>query len=170
MLIDWKGISPKVAPSAFIEDSARVIGDVEIGEESSVWFHVTIRGDVNYIRIGDRTNIQDGAVLHVTLKTHPLILGDDITVGHNATLHGCVIKGPALIGMGAIVMDGAILEPDVIVAAGALVPEGMRVPSGSLLVGMPAKVKRAITNEERQWLKKSAMNYVKYRLDYMTGL
>ncbi len=167
MIKTWKGISPTIDGSAFIEASSQIIGDVHIGAESGVWFNATVRGDVNYIRIGARTNIQDGSVLHVTAKTHPLVLGDDITVGHNVTLHGCRIEGPALIGMGAIVMDGAHLEPNVIIAAGTLVTEGTRVCSGALVMGSPGKVKRNLTEDEIGWLKKSANNYVRYRLDYM---
>ncbi len=168
MIKSWKGITPNIDDTCFVENSAQVIGDVEIGLESSVWFNVTIRGDVNYIRIGARTNIQDGSVLHVTLNTHPLIIGDDVTVGHSVTLHGCQIAGPALIGMGAIIMDGARLEPNVMVAAGSLVPENRVVESGSLVMGAPAKHKRWLTGEERAKLITSAINYVGYRLDYMS--
>ncbi len=167
MLKSWKGIFPKVDPSAFVDDSAQIIGDVTVGPESSVWFNAIIRGDVNIIRIGTRTNVQDGSVLHVTRETYPLTLGDDITVGHNVTLHGCNIEGPALIGIGAIILDGAHLEPNVIVAAGSLVPERMRVESSALIMGAPAKLRRALTDEEIGWLKRSAINYVHYRLDYM---
>lgn len=169
MIKPWRGIHPRIDPSAHVEESAQVIGDVVMGAESSAWFHVTIRGDVNHIRIGARTNVQDGCVLHVTKDTFPLILGDNITVGHSVTLHGCVIEGPALIGMGAIILDGAVIEPYVMVAAGALVPEGMRVPAGSLVMGVPAKVKRHLTDEEKARIEKSAQNYVEYRLDYMGG-
>jgi len=169
MIRPWKGIHPRIDPTAFVEQSAQVIGDVTMGAESSTWFNTTIRGDVNYIRIGARTNIQDGSVLHVTRETHPLIIGDDVTVGHSVTLHGCVIEGPALIGMGAIILDGAALEPYVFVAAGALVPEGMRVPSGSLVMGMPAKVKRPLLDKEMTRIDRSAASYVAYRLDYMEG-
>jgi len=169
MIKPWRGIHPKIDPSAYVENSAQVIGDVAMGAESSAWFNVTIRGDVNYIRIGARTNVQDGCVLHVTKDTFPLILGNNITVGHSVTLHGCVIEGPALIGMGAIILDGAVIEPYVMVAAGALVPEGMRVPSGSLVMGVPAKVKRHLTDAEKARIDQSAQNYVEYRLDYMNG-
>ena len=169
ILVNWKGIDPKIDPSAFIEHSANIIGDVTIGPESSVWFNVTVRGDVNRIEIGARTNIQDGSVLHVTKDKFGLKLGDDITVGHSVTLHGCVIEGPALIGIGAIILDGAHLEPDVIVAAGTLVTEGTRAPSGSLMMGSPARVKRELSEDEKQWLKRSAANYVNYRLDYISG-
>ncbi|MGK7345943.1 MAG: gamma carbonic anhydrase family protein [Candidatus Nitrospinota bacterium M3_3B_026] len=168
MIKPWKDKTPKVDPTAFVDESAKVIGDVAIGAESSVWFNAVARGDVNYIRIGARTNIQDGAVLHVTgTPSYPLILGDDVTVGHSVTLHGCVIEGPALIGMGAIVMDGAVLKPDVIVAAGAVVAEGTVVEEGWLVMGVPARPKRRLTDEERSWIARSARNYVEYRLDYM---
>jgi carbonic anhydrase/acetyltransferase-like protein (isoleucine patch superfamily) len=169
MIKSYKGIHPDIDSSAFVDQSAQVIGDVKIGEESSVWFNATIRGDVNSIRIGARTNIQDGSVLHVTKDTHPLLLGDDITIGHSVSLHGCHIEGPALIGIGAIILDGAHIEPNVMVAAGALVTEGMRVKSGTLVMGAPAKPKRPLTPEELEWLKISALNYVGYRLDYIDG-
>jgi len=167
MIKSFKGIHPDIDVSAFIDESARIIGDVKIGPESSVWFNSTVRGDVNYIHIGARTNVQDGSVLHVTRYTHPLVLGDDVTVGHGVMLHGCHIEGPALIGIGAIILDGAHIEPNVIVAAGALVTEGMLVNSGTLVMGAPAKPKRQLTDEEAGWLKESALNYVEYRLDYM---
>ena len=164
----WKGIHPKIDSSVYTAETATIIGDVEIGPESSVWFNTVVRGDVCYIRIGARTNIQDGSVLHVTKTPQtPLILGDDITVGHGVILHGCTIEGPALIGMGAIVMDKAVLKPNVIVAAGALVSEGTIVESGVLMVGVPAKPKRKLTEEEVAFLTRSAKNYVEYRLDYM---
>ncbi|MBF0171464.1 MAG: gamma carbonic anhydrase family protein [Nitrospinae bacterium] len=168
MLKPYKGILPTVDPTAFIEESAQIVGEVTIGAESSVWHGAVVRGDVAPISIGARTNIQDNSVVHVTKTPRtPTVLGDDITVGHSVTLHGCVIEGPALIGMGAIVMDRAHLAPNVIVAAGALVPEGMQVPPGSLVMGMPAKVKRPLTEEETAFLTRSAKNYVGYRLDYM---
>jgi gamma-carbonic anhydrase len=120
MLKTYRGIAPTIAPSAFVEDTAVVIGDVIIGPESSVWFHAVIRGDVNHIRIGHRTNIQDLCLLHVAHNTHPLILGDNITVGHRAVLHGCTLQDRVLIGMGAIIMDGVVIEEDCIIGAGAL--------------------------------------------------
>lgn len=167
MIRGYKNVYPKIDPSAFVEESAQVIGDVKIGAESSVWFNTVVRGDVNYIRIGARTNVQDGSILHVTRNTHPLILGDDVTVGHGVTLHGCVIEGPALIGIGAIILDGAHLEPNVIVAAGSLVTEGARISSSTLVMGAPARPKKELTGDQAAWLKRSAGNYVRYRLDYM---
>jgi carbonic anhydrase/acetyltransferase-like protein (isoleucine patch superfamily) len=166
MIRQYKGKTPEIDSSAYIDDSAHVIGDVVIGEESSVWFNATIRGDVNYIRIGARTNIQDSSVLHVTKGTHPLFIGSEVTVGHNVTLHGCTIKDRCLIGMGAIVLDGAEIGEDSIVGAGALVKEGMRVKPGTLVVGVPAREVRQLTDEEVQRIKTSAGNYIDYMSDY----
>lgn len=167
MLKSYRGMSPKIAPSAYIEDSAQIIGDVEIGEESSVWFNAVVRGDVNYIRIGARTNIQDGSVVHVTHDTHPTVLEDDITVGHSVTLHGCTIRSRVLIGMGAIILDGAEIGSDCVIGAGALVTEGKKIPSGWLAIGSPAKPVRELTQEERGKLLKSAMNYINYKNSYL---
>lgn len=166
MIRQYKGKIPEIASSAYIDDSAHVIGDVIIGEESSVWFNATIRGDVNYIRIGARTNIQDSSVLHVTKGTHPLFIGSEVTVGHNVTLHGCTIKDRCLIGMGAIVLDGAEVGEDSIVGAGALVKEGMRVKPGTLVVGVPAREVRQLSDEEVLRIKTSAGNYIDYMSDY----
>ena len=169
MLKPYKEIMPKVDSSAWVEESAQVIGDVHIGPESSVWHGAVIRGDVCHIRIGARTNIQDGCVVHVTYEPQtPTTLGDNITVGHNVVLHGCDIKGPALIGMGAIVMDNAVIEKNVVIGAGALVTEGTVIEEGYLALGSPAKPKRKLTDAEIGMLKKSADNYVKYRLDYLS--
>lgn len=169
MLIRYKGVTPKVHPTVFIEESARVIGDVEIGELSSVWFNAVVRGDVHYIRVGERTNVQDNCTLHVTKDVYPLIIGSDITIGHNVTLHGCVVKDRCLIGMGAIVLDNAEIGEDSIVGAGALVKEGMKVPPGSLVVGVPAKVVRQTTDEEKARIVQSALNYIGYAKDYTGG-
>jgi len=162
MIRTFQGIKPTVPASCFIEDTGVVIGDVVMGEECSVWFHAVIRGDVNYIRIGQRTNIQDLCMLHVTHDTHPLIIGNEVTVGHNVVLHGCTIKDRVLVGMGAIIMDGAVIGEDSVVGAGALVVEGTIVPPKSLILGSPAKVKRPVTEKELAWIKESADNYVKY--------
>lgn len=168
MIRAFQGITPTIAASAFIEETAVVIGDVVIGEESSVWFNTVIRGDVNYIRIGNRTNVQDLSVIHVTHDTHPTVLGDDVTVGHHVVLHGCTIKDRVLVGMGAILMDGVMIGEDCIVGAGALVTEGTIVPPKSLILGSPAKVKRPPTDEELAWLRESAQNYVRYSRQYLT--
>jgi carbonic anhydrase/acetyltransferase-like protein (isoleucine patch superfamily) len=160
MIHPFKESSPKIDDSAFVVESAQIIGDVIIGEESSVWFNAVIRGDVNHIQIGNYTNIQDGCVLHVARKTHPLIVGDEVTVGHNVTLHACTIGSRCLIGMGAIVMDGAEIGEHSIVGAGALVTPGTKIPSGSLVLGSPAKVKRELTEDEKRGIRESAANYV----------
>ena len=169
----YKGIIPKIADTAYIDPSAVIIGDVEIGEYSSVWCNVTIRGDVNCIRLGDRTNIQDGSVLHVTHKNpekhpegYPLILGDDVTVAHNVTLHGCTMEDRSFVGMSATVMDGAVIQSDSMVGAGALVTPGTIVESGWLYVGVPAKKFRRLTEEEISSLPKLADNYVNYAAEY----
>jgi carbonic anhydrase/acetyltransferase-like protein (isoleucine patch superfamily) len=169
MIRTFQGIKPTIPFSCFIEDTGVVIGDVVMGEECSVWFHAVIRGDVNYIRIGDRTNIQDLCMLHVTHDTHPLIIGNDVTVGHSVVLHGCTIHDRVLVGMGAIIMDGAVIGEDSVVGAGALVVEGTVVPPKSLILGSPARVRRSVTDEELAWIKKSAENYVKYAGLYMGG-
>ncbi len=161
MISELNGIFPEIHPTVFIADQAVIIGDVKIGEESSVWFNTVIRGDVNYIRIGKRTNIQDNSVLHVTTNTHPLVIGDEVTAGHGVILHGCTIKDRALIGMGATVLDGAVVESDSLVGAGSLVPPGFKVPSGTLVMGVPAKVKRNLTNKEIEDIKVGASNYVR---------
>ncbi len=167
MIKTYRGIAPTIAPSAYIEDTAVVIGDVAIGSESSVWFHAVIRGDVHFIRIGHRTNIQDLCLLHVTHDTHPLTLGDDITVGHHAILHGCAIKDRVLIGMGAIIMDGVVIEEDCIIGAGALITARTHIPSKSLVMGTPAKVKRMLTDAEVQGIKESSANYIRYFQQYV---
>jgi len=161
-IISYNNRIPKLHESVFVADGAKIIGDVEIGEDSGIWFNVVIRGDVNFIHIGSRTNIQDNAVLHVTSKTAPLNIGSDITIGHGAVLHGCTIEDFCLIGMGAIVMDKAHIHRHSMVAAGTIVLEGFDVPEGMLAAGIPAKVKRALTEDERQFIRQSALNYVSY--------
>ncbi|GMT42139.1 MAG: gamma carbonic anhydrase family protein [bacterium] len=167
MIKPYKGKWPEVAESAFIEDSAHVIGDVTIGEDSSVWFNAVVRGDVNFIRIGKRTSIQDASVVHVTRDTYPTILEDDITVGHSVTLHGCTIRSRALIGMGAVILDGAEVESDSIIAAGSVVTEGKTIPSGQLAMGIPAKPVRELTESERAMLLESSNNYIDYKNIYI---
>lgn len=167
MLRPHRGRLPRVHPSAFIDASAQVIGDVEIGEESSVWMAAVIRGDVHHIRIGRRTNIQDGTIVHVMKDTHPTVVGDDVTVGHAAMIHGCTIERQCLIGMRATLLNGCQIGTGSIVAAGALVPEGMVVPPRSLVMGMPAKVRRTLGDEAIAEIQMYADRYVQYRLDYM---
>jgi len=160
VIVPWRGVWPKIHETAFIAPSADIVGDVVIGEASSVWFQVVIRGDVNTIRIGSRTNIQDHSMLHVTRKTSPLKIGDEVTVGHRVMLHGCTLGNRILVGMGAIIMDDAVIGDDCIVGAGALVTKGTECPAGHLIMGSPAKVVRPLKPEELTFLKKSAENYV----------
>ena len=163
----FQGIRPTIPDSCFIEDTAVVIGDVVLGEDCSVWFNAVIRGDVNHIRIGNRTNVQDLCMLHVTHDTHPLIIGNEVTIGHSVVLHGCTIKDRVLVGMGAIVMDGAVIGEDSVVGAGALVVEGTVVPPKSVILGSPGRVRRGVSDAELAWIKESAANYVKYARQYM---
>ena len=169
MLRPYRGVLPRVHPTAFIDDSAQIIGDVEIGEESSVWMTVVMRGDVHHIRVGRRSNIQDGTVVHVMNQTHPTTIGDNVTVGHAALLHGCTVDDRCLIGMGAILLNGAHIGSESIVAAGTLVVEEMKVPPRSLVMGSPGKVKRPLTDAEVESIQRYADRYVGYRLDYMGG-
>jgi len=166
MIRSFKGTSPTIDKSAYVDLSAQVIGDVHIGSESSVWMNVVIRGDVNTIRIGDRTNIQDGTVIHVMRGTHPTRIGNEVTVGHAAILHGCTIHDRVLIGMGAMLLNGAEIGEDSIVAAGALVPEEKKFPPRSLLMGRPAVLKRVLTDAEVASIRDYAERYIGYRKDY----
>lgn len=165
-VIPYDGRAPRVAPSAFLAEGTVVAGDVEIGERSSIWFGTVVRGDVNTVRIGARTNVQDQSVVHVTGGTHPTVIGDDVTIGHRAVLHGCTVHDRCLVGIGAIVLDGAVVGPDAMIGAGALVPPGMVVPPGKLVLGAPAKVKRDLTPGELAFLKVSAANYAGYAERY----
>jgi len=167
MLRPYKGVLPRVAPDAYVDDSAQVMGDVEIGSESSVWMNVVIRGDVNRIRIGRRTNIQDGTIVHVMRDTHPTTIHDEVTIGHGAIVHGCTIDDRVLVGMGAILLNGVEVGSDTIIAAGTLLTEGTSVPSRSLVMGSPGKVRRTLTDEEVASIRWYAENYVRYRLDYL---
>jgi carbonic anhydrase/acetyltransferase-like protein (isoleucine patch superfamily) len=167
MIRTFRGIKPTIPQSCYIEDTAVVVGDVVMGEDCSVWFNAVIRGDVNFIRIGDRTNVQDLSMLHVTHDTHPLIIGSGVTIGHNVVLHGCTVKDRVLVGMGAIIMDGAVIGEDSVVGAGALIVEGTVVPPKSVSLGSPARVRRPVTEKELVWIKESAENYVKYARQYL---
>ena len=162
MIRPFRGKHPQIHPTAFVEDSAQVVGDVSIGAHSSVWFGAVVRGDVFHIRIGDRTNIQDGTVIHVSNGTHETILEDEVTVGHNVTLHGCYIERGSLIGIGSIVMDGVRVGAHSLVAAGSLLSPGTQIPPRSLVMGMPARVKRPLTDEEVAGLEVFWKNYVGY--------
>ncbi|MBB1334022.1 gamma carbonic anhydrase family protein [Pseudoalteromonas sp. SG43-7] len=169
----YKGITPRFNQSVYIDESAVLVGDITLGEDSSVWPLVAARGDVNYIRIGERTNVQDGSVLHLTRASksnpdgYPLIIGDDVTVGHKVMLHGCCLGNRILVGMGAIVMDNAIIEDDVIIGGGSLVPPNKRLESGFLYVGSPVKQARPLTEQELSFLKISATNYVELKDEYL---
>ncbi|MDT5122789.1 MAG: hypothetical protein QOC96_2271 [Acidobacteriota bacterium] len=162
MIRPFRGKHPQIHPTAYIEESAQVIGDVIIGEQSSVWFNATVRGDVFYIRIGRRTNVQDGTVIHVSNGTHETILEDEVTIGHNVTLHGCYVERGSLIGIGAIVMDGVRIGAQSLVAAGSLLTPGTQIPPRSLVMGSPARVKRSLTDEEVAGLAVFWQNYVGY--------
>jgi carbonic anhydrase/acetyltransferase-like protein (isoleucine patch superfamily) len=166
MIRPFRGKHPRIHETAYVAASAEVIGDVEIGEESSVWFHAVVRGDVFHIRIGNRTNVQDGTVVHVSNGTHATVLEDEVTVGHNVTLHGCYVERGCLVGMGSIVMDDVRIGAQSIVAAGALVSPGTIVPPRSLVIGVPARVKRQLTDEEVAGLAQFWKNYVEYTKEY----
>jgi len=157
---------PKVHESVFMAAGVQIIGDVEIGSESSIWFNTVIRGDVNTIRIGQRTNVQDLCVLHVTNRTHPVTIGSDVTIGHGAVVHGASLSDCCLIGMGARILDGANVGERSLVAAGSVVLEGFEVPPGMLAAGVPAKIRRPLTKEEQDGIARSALNYVEYVKQY----
>jgi carbonic anhydrase/acetyltransferase-like protein (isoleucine patch superfamily) len=166
MLRPYRGRLPKVHPTAYVDQSAQVVGDVEIGADSSVWMNTVVRGDVNFIRIGARSNVQDGTIVHVMHDMHPTRIGDDVTIGHAAIVHGCTIGDRVLIGMGATLLNGATVGEDSIVAAGTLLTEGMIVPPRSLVMGRPGKVRRALTDLEVAEILEYATRYVRYKKDY----
>lgn len=167
MIRPFRGRLPVVHPSAFIDPTAQIIGDVVIGAESSAWMNVVVRGDVHAIRIGDRTNVQDGTIVHAMKDQYDTRVGDDVTIGHAAVIHGCRIHDRVLVGIGAIILNGAVIGEDSIVAAGALVTERFVVPPRSLVMGRPARVTRALTAEDVASVLGYARRYVRYRLDYM---
>ena len=160
MIRAYRGVVPRVAASAYIDASSQLIGDITIGERASVWPGVVARGDVNFIRIGDETSIQDNSVLHCDAGPFPLVIGSRVTVGHMVTLHGCTIEDGCVIGIGSIVLNGARIGHGAVIAAGALVPEGMDVPPRSLVMGVPGKVRREISEEEQQRFRENADHYV----------
>jgi carbonic anhydrase/acetyltransferase-like protein (isoleucine patch superfamily) len=166
LIRSYRGHTPQIAPSAYIDPQAVIIGDVVIGEDSSVWPCAVVRGDVHYIRIGARTNIQDGSVLHVMRDTNALVLGDDVTVGHSVTLHGCTIESRCLIGMGSILLNGAVIGTGSIIAAGTLVPERTIVGAGSLMMGQPAKLRRSLTAQDLASIDAYSRRYVEYKETY----
>jgi carbonic anhydrase/acetyltransferase-like protein (isoleucine patch superfamily) len=168
MLRPYKGIWPKLGERVFVDVSAQVIGDVELGDHASVWMNAVIRGDVHSIRIGPYSNIQDNCVVHVFKEQHPTVVADHVTVGHSVTLHGCRIDSFCLIGMGATVLNDVRVGAECVIAAGTLVPEGMEIPPRSLVMGVPGKVRRPITEEEREGLRRYAANYFDYKEAYLT--
>jgi carbonic anhydrase/acetyltransferase-like protein (isoleucine patch superfamily) len=167
MIRPYRGVLPRLHESVFVDVSAQVIGDVVMGEDSSVWMNAVVRGDVHWIRIGRRSNIQDNTVVHVQNGTHPTTIGDDVTVGHAAIVHGCTIGHRVLVGMGAILLNGSTVGEDSIVAAGSLLTEESTFPPRSLIMGSPAKVKRPLTDREVAMILEFSDRYVNYRLDYM---
>ena len=167
MIRSYKGIWPKLGERVYVDPSAQVIGDVELGDHASVWMNAVVRGDVHYIKIGPGTNIQDNCVVHVMKDDYPTVLGSHVTVGHSVTLHGCRVGSHCLIGMGAVLLNGAEVGDECIVAARTLVPEGMKLPPRSLVMGMPARVRREITPEERAGLRTYANNYLEYKETYL---
>ena len=164
---------PKIAASAYVDESAVIIGDVVIGEDSSIWPLCAVRGDTNFVRIGARSNLQDGSVIHVTHRYetvpegYPVVIGDDVTIGHKVLVHGCTIEDRVLIGMGSTLMDGAVVRSEVLLGAGSLVVEGQVLESGYLWIGRPAKRKRPITDEEHGWFRYVARHYVELKNDYL---
>lgn len=161
MIIEYEGIRPNIRETCFVADSAEIIGKVSIGEYTSIWYNCVLRGDENSIVIGDYTNIQDGTVIHIS-KDYSTEIGDYVTVGHKAIVHACKIGNNVLVGMGAIILDGAEVEDNVLIGAGSIITTGKKIPSGSLVLGSPAKVVRSLTNDEIEQLKQSAIDYVKY--------
>ncbi len=159
VILSYKSVKPKIAADVFIAPGAFVIGDVEIGKGSSIWFNTVVRGDVNYIRIGENTNIQDLSMVHVTTAKYPTIIGNGVTVGHRVMLHGCIIGNNCLIGMGAIILDGAEIGDNSLVAAGSLITQGKKFPPGVVIMGAPAKIVREVTPEEIQEFKRLAHHY-----------
>jgi len=157
---------PRLGRNVFLAPDAVLTGNIEVGDDVSFWFHTAARGDVHWIKIGSRTNVQDGAVLHVTHQRHPLSIGEGVVIGHGAIVHGSTLEDGCLIGIGARVLDGAIVESGAQVAAGAVVPPGMRVPSGQLVMGIPAKVKRRLSEEELQAIEDTADRYAALKEEY----
>ena len=162
MIRPFRGVHPQIHPTAYVDPSAQVIGDVHLGEEASIWCNCTVRGDIHYIRIGDRSNVQDNSVIHVQNGTRPTILEEEVTVGHSVTLHGCYVEHGSLIGIGSIVLDDARIGAKSLIAAGSLISPGTIIPPRSLVMGVPGRVKRELTDEEVEGLNGFWMNYVKY--------
>lgn len=165
----YKGSTPQIGDDVFLAETCAVIGDVVIGARSSLWYGAVIRGDVMHIRIGEEVSIQDNTVVHVTSGRHPTVVGDRVTVGHSAILHGCIVEDECIIGMGAVIMDEARVAKNCIVGAGALVTPGTELPAGHLVIGSPARPKRPLTERELEWIQTSAAHYVEVARAYLAG-
>ncbi len=161
---------PALGAAVFLAPSADLVGEIEVGDDCSFWFHTAARGDVNWIRIGARTNVQDGTILHVTHERFPLLIGADVVIGHSCMIHGCTLADGCLVGIGARVLDGAVVESGAQVGAGAVVPPGMRVPAGQLALGIPAKIARPLSDAERDAIGEIARRYVRVKDDYLASL
>jgi gamma-carbonic anhydrase len=167
MIRSYRGVTPNVAPSAYVDPSAQVIGDVAIGARSSIWCNATLRGDINHIHIGDDSNVQDNSVLHVDYGEFPLHIGDRVTAGHSVVLHGCIIEDECLIGIGAIILNGARIGKGSVIAAGALIAEGVAIPPNSLVMGVPGKIRREVNAAERERFHLNWQHYVSLSRKYM---
>lgn len=169
MIRSYQGISPTVPSSCYVDASAQVIGDVVLGEQASIWMNAVVRGDVNSIRIGAKSNVQDCAVLHGMRNLYPVIVGEMVTIGHNATVHGCVLEDAVLVGIGATILNNARVGEGSIIAAGAVIPEQMVIPPNSLVAGVPGKIRRTLGDEDRKMILKYAQNYLDYTAIYLNG-
>ncbi|MFH1050703.1 MAG: gamma carbonic anhydrase family protein [bacterium] len=169
-IITYNGVTPQIHPSVFICEGVKIIGDVEIGEDCSIWYNTVIRGDVNFIRIGKQTNIQDLCMLHVTHETNPLIIGNNVSIGHGVKLHGTTLHDNCLIGTGSILLDGSIVNSYSMVAAGSLIKENFVVPEGTLVAGIPAKIVKELTTQELDRINDTAKNYLNYVVQYRSQL
>ena len=169
MILAYRNLEPRIGQRVFIAENATIIGDVSIGDDASIWYGAVIRGDVFHIRIGARTNVQDNCILHVTQSTWPTILEDEVTLGHGVIAHGCTIRRGCLIGMGSRILDGAEIGEDSLVGAGALVTEGMKVPPRSLVLGLPAKVRRSLTDDEVNHIHRNFQQYLEYKETYLAA-
>jgi len=167
MIRSYRDILPTVPASAYVDPSAQLIGDVVLGENSSVWMNAVVRGDVHSIRIGNGTNIQDCAVLHGMKDLHPVVIGDLCTIGHNATVHGCTLEDEVLVGMGAVILNGAHIGTGSIIAAGAVIPEGTQIPPHSLVAGVPGKIRRSLLEADLELIRTYARNYLEYTRVYL---
>lgn len=167
MIYDFNGKTPDIDKTSYISPSVDVIGDVSIGKDSSIWFGSVVRGDMNYIKIGSRTNIQDNSTVHVTTDLYPTIIGDEVTIGHNVIVHGCQIENRCLIGMGSIIMDGVVIGSGSLIGAGALISPGTKIPPNSLVVGLPGKIVRSTTSKEQNEIIERAQHYIDFSKKYI---